>query len=204
MHLVRGAVVAVCKGRSEFGPRALGHRSLLASAGRRSMTERLNRIEGSGVVQARGAGRLRGGLWPFLRRPGGEHAVHDVSARVLDVARSSIPAACHVDGTARVQTVSKRDEPFVHALLRAHERETGVPVLINTSFNFGGNPSWRRPKRQSRAFSGLREWSACSWGTIVWRSAHRDGAIDQGRARQRTHVLRIAPRHGTASRLPRQ
>ena len=152
VHLVRGAVVAVCKGRSEFGPRALGHRSLLASAGRRSMTERLNRMKGrewyrpvAPVVCEEDFGR-------FFDGPVASTPFMTFSARVLDVARSSIPAACHVDGTARVQTVSKRDEPFVHALLRAHERETGVPVLINTSFNFGGEPIVETPEEAIASF----------------------------------------------------
>jgi carbamoyltransferase len=63
-----------------------------------------------------------------------------------------IPAACHTDRTARVQTVDSRSNPRFHALLRAFERRTGVPVLINTSFNVRGEPIVGSPKAAIEAF----------------------------------------------------
>jgi carbamoyltransferase len=63
-----------------------------------------------------------------------------------------IPAVRHVDGTARVQTVSRSQNPLVHALLTAFERRTGVPVLINTSFNTRGEPIVCTPRDAVESF----------------------------------------------------
>jgi carbamoyltransferase len=76
-----------------------------------------------------------------------------LSARVLPHATHTIPAVCHVDGSARVQTISRQSDPFMYALLRAHEAKTGVPVLINTSFNFGGEPIVETPTEAIASFA---------------------------------------------------
>jgi hypothetical protein len=69
-----------------------------------------------------------------------------VATRLRPQFREALPAIVHVDGSSRVQAVSKRREPFVHALLRAFEARTGYPVLLNTSFNLGGDPIVEAPK----------------------------------------------------------
>jgi carbamoyltransferase len=137
--LAADAVVAWYQGRSEYGPRALGHRSLLAHPGDRRNLERLNDIKGREqfrpvaplVLTERAAGIFDGPLpSPYML------FVHDVGASW----RARIPAVVHVDGTARIQTVDRADEPLLARLLDEFERRTGLPVLVNTSLNTAGRP----------------------------------------------------------------
>jgi carbamoyltransferase len=138
--LAGDGVVAWVQGRSEFGPRALGQRSLLAHPGRRANLSRLNDIKGreafrpvAPMVLAHRAGEIfrRGPLpSPYML------FVHDVAAAWQD----KIPAVVHVDGTARVQTVDPAAQPLTARLLTAFEQRTGLPVLVNTSLNTAGRP----------------------------------------------------------------
>jgi carbamoyltransferase len=138
--LAGNGIVAWFQGRSEYGPRALGHRSLLAHPGQRANLDRLNDIKGrekfrpvAPVVLASRAPEIfsRGPLpSPYML------FVHDVAARWRD----RIPAVVHVDGTARVQTVDPGLQPLLAALLTAFEQRTGLPVLVNTSLNTAGRP----------------------------------------------------------------
>ncbi|GAA4845401.1 carbamoyltransferase family protein [Saccharopolyspora rosea] len=138
--LARNEIVGWFDGRAEFGPRALGHRSLFAHPGHAANTERLNEVKGreqfrpvAPMVLAERAAEL------FSRGPlPSPHMlfVHDVAPRWRD----RIPAAVHVDGTARVQTVDRADEPVLARMLAAFERRTGLPAVINTSFNTAGRP----------------------------------------------------------------
>jgi carbamoyltransferase len=144
--LAGNGVVGWFDGRSEFGPRALGQRSLLAHPGHQSNVERLNDVKGreqfrpvAPMVLADRAGELfsDGPLpSPYML------FVH----RVRDAWRDRIPAVVHVDGTARVQTVSDDRQPRVAALLRAFEARTGLPVLVNTSLNTAGRPMVDDPR----------------------------------------------------------
>jgi carbamoyltransferase len=137
--LAANGIVAWFQGRSEYGPRALGHRSLLAHPGRAENLERLNDVKGREqfrpvapmVLEERAAEIFAGPLpSPYML------FVH----RVAPEWRERIPAVVHVDGTARIQTVSERDEPLVARMLEAFERRTGLPVVVNTSLNTAGRP----------------------------------------------------------------
>ena len=138
--LADDGIVAWFQGRSEYGPRALGHRSLLAHPGRPENLARLNDVKGreqfrpvAPMVLAERAGELfsRGPLpSPYML------FVHDVAPAWRD----RIPAVVHVDGTARVQTVDAADEPLVARMLSGFERRTGLPVVVNTSLNTAGRP----------------------------------------------------------------
>ena len=138
--LVDDGVVAWFQGRSEYGPRALGHRSLLAHPGRRANLDRLNDVKGREkfrpvapmVLADRAAGIFSRGPLPSPYML----FVHDVAPDWQD----RIPAVVHVDGTARVQTVDPGRQPLVAALLAAFEERTGLPVLVNTSLNTAGRP----------------------------------------------------------------
>lgn len=144
--LAANGVVAWFDGRGEFGPRALGQRSLLASPADRGNQERLNQVKGreqfrplAPMVLAERAGEVFGGgplPSPYML------FVHDVHPRW----RARIPAVVHVDGTARVQTVDDAELPRVAALLRAFEARTGLPVLLNTSLNTAGRPMVDSPR----------------------------------------------------------
>ncbi|GAA1534415.1 carbamoyltransferase family protein [Kribbella lupini] len=132
-------IIAWFQGRAEYGPRALGHRSLLAHPGRKENLERLNDIKGREqfrpvaplVLADRAADIFDGPLpSPYML------FVHDVAPAWQD----RIPAVVHVDGTARIQTVDRADEPLVAQLLEEFEQRTGLPVLVNTSLNIAGRP----------------------------------------------------------------
>ena len=149
--LAANAVVAWFQGRSEYGPRALGHRSLLAHPGHAANLERLNDVKGreqfrpvAPMVRLARAGDIftRGPLpSPYML------FVHDVDPRWRD----RIPAVVHVDGTARVQTVDD-SEPLVERMLAAFERRTGLPVVVNTSLNTAGRPMVDDPRDALECF----------------------------------------------------
>lgn len=153
-ELARGKIIAWYEGRSEFGPRALGHRSIIADPRGGDMQSHINE-----VVKRREAFR------PFAPMVL-EERVHDYFD-IPDVAalpfmtmigdvkpehRSQLPAITHVDGTARVQTISSRRYPTLHRLLKAFEQQTGLPVLLNTSFNRAGEPIVETPMNAAECF----------------------------------------------------
>jgi carbamoyltransferase len=150
--LAANGVVAWFQGRSEYGPRALGHRSLLAHPGHERNLERLNDVKGreqfrpvAPMVLAERASAIfaRGPLpSPYML------FVHDVEPAW----RERIPAVVHVDGTARVQTVHRETEPLVARMLEGFERRTGVPIVINTSLNTAGRPMVDDPRDALECF----------------------------------------------------
>jgi carbamoyltransferase len=150
--LAEDGVVAWFEGRSELGPRALGHRSLLAHPGRRENLERLNDVKGreqfrpvAPMVLAQRAGEI------FSRGPVPSPYmlfVHDVAPAWRD----RIPAVVHVDGTARIQTVDADREPLVARMLTAFERRTRLPVVVNTSLNTAGRPMVDDPRDALECF----------------------------------------------------
>lgn len=150
-ELAQDGIVAWFQGRSEFGPRALGHRSLLAHPGRADNLERLNAVKGreefrpvAPMVRAERAAELFDGPLPSPYML----FVHDVAEEW----RSRIPAVVHVDGTARIQTVDSATEPLVARMLSAFERRTGLPVVVNTSLNTAGRPMVDHPREALECF----------------------------------------------------
>ena len=144
--LAGNGVIAWFDGRSEFGPRALGHRSLLAHPGHQENLERLNDVKGREqfrpvapmVLLEHASDIFSGGPIPspFML------FVHEVNPQW----RQRIPAAVHVDGTARIQTVEPLTQPRLGAMLEAFHRRTGLPVVINTSLNTAGRPMVDDPR----------------------------------------------------------
>jgi carbamoyltransferase len=138
--LAADRIVAWFQGRSEYGPRALGHRSLMAHPGRAENLNRLNDVKGREqfrpvapmVLLERAASIFRGGPIPSPYML----FVHDVDPEWRD----RIPAVVHVDGTARIQTVDPAEEPLVARMLATFEERTGLPVVVNTSLNTAGRP----------------------------------------------------------------
>jgi carbamoyltransferase len=151
-ELARDGIVAWFQGRSEYGPRALGHRSLLAHPGRAENLERLNHVKGREefrpvapmVLADRAPDIFSGGPIPSPYML----FVHDVAREWRD----RIPAVVHVDGTARIQTVEERREPLVARMLRGFERRTGLPVVVNTSLNTAGRPMVDDPRDALECF----------------------------------------------------
>ncbi len=138
--LARNGVVAWFDGRSEFGPRALGHRSLLADPRDEANLERLNDVKGREQFRPVAPMALAERAREIFADGPLPSPYMLFTHRVAVAWRERIPAVVHVDGSARVQTVDAATEPRAAALLRAFERLTGVPVLVNTSLNTAGRP----------------------------------------------------------------
>jgi carbamoyltransferase len=154
--IAAGRVVGWVQGRMEFGPRALGARSILGDPRDGGMQRKLNlRIKGRESFRPFAPSVLAGRVADFfdLDRPSpymllvaqvrGHEATAEAGADVLarlQRVRSRLPAITHVDGSARIHTVARASHPRYHALLAAFEHLTGVPVLINTSCNVRGEP----------------------------------------------------------------
>lgn len=150
-ELAGDGIVAWFQGRSEYGPRALGHRSLLAHPGRAANLERLNAVKGreefrpvAPMVLAERAAELFDGPLPSPYML----FVHDVAAEW----RERVPAVVHVDGTARIQTVDRGAEPLVARMIDGFERRTGLPVVVNTSLNTAGRPMVDDPRDALECF----------------------------------------------------
>lgn len=144
-------IVGWFQGRMEFGPRALGARSILASPIDPGMQARLNEIKdredfrpvAPAVLEERAAD------WFVDARPA---PFMLFTFDVQPERAAQIPAVCHVDGSARVQTVERSRHPLYHQLLREFEALTGVPVLVNTSFNTRGQPIVCTPRQAVECF----------------------------------------------------
>jgi carbamoyltransferase len=149
--LADDGLVAWFQGRAEYGPRALGHRSLLAHPGDPDTTGRLNDVKGreqfrpiAPMVRIERAAEVFDGVLPSPYML----FVHQVRQHWRD----RIPAVVHIDGTARVQTVSADTEPLVAQVLAEFERHTGLPVLVNTSLNTAGRPIVDTPREALELF----------------------------------------------------
>jgi carbamoyltransferase len=149
--LAQNKIIGWYQGRMEFGPRALGSRSILASPIQASMQARLNEVKDredfrpvAPVVLEEDAPDWFEGAdsSPFML------FVYNVKADKAE----QIPAVRHVDGTARIQTINREQHPMYHDLLQAFKKLTGVPVLVNTSFNTLGKPIVCTPRDAIECF----------------------------------------------------
>ena len=195
-RLEAGDAVGWFQGRMEFGPRALGGRSILGDPRNPSMQKNLNlKI------------KYRESFRPFapsvLADDVGDYFDHktsspymlmvadvcrarrkDMSAEdeklfgidKLNVPRSDVPAITHVDYSARIQTVHKETNPRYHGLLEAFKRRTGCSVLVNTSFNVRGEPIVNTPEDAFRCFMGT-EMETLVIGNCILRKGDQDAAL---------------------------
>ena len=175
-----GRVVGWYRGRMEFGPRALGHRSILADPGHPEMRDRIN-----AMVKMREAFRpfapavtLREVNQWFEVPASSEFPYMITTVDVRPEHRAGLPAITHVDGSARVQTVSVSDNPEFHALLEAVGRTTGREMVLNTSFNVKGQPIVNTPREAIETFlnTGI-EFLFLEDTLVVRRSAEKDSQI---------------------------
>ncbi|MFI6823491.1 carbamoyltransferase [Micromonospora sp. NPDC050187] len=170
VELTRGMVVGWFQGRSEIGPRALGNRSILADPRDPDMKDRIN-----AKVKHREPFR------PFapvvLAERQGEFFESTVPAhymllvpKVRPEMRTVIPAVTHVDGSARLQTVTAELNPRLHELIGAFARLTDVPVLLNTSFNDNEEPIVETPHDAVRCFLSTEMDLLVLGDTLVWKA----------------------------------
>jgi carbamoyltransferase len=154
--LASGQIVGVCRGRMEFGPRALGNRSILADPRRLENRDRVNRIKGRELWRPLAPAVLAERASEFfdLRQPSPFMLFR---AQVKPEKRSAVPAIVHVDGSARPQTVTREQNPAFYDLISAFSRRAGVPLLMNTSFNTAREPIVCTPQDAIASFlaSGL-------------------------------------------------
>ena len=172
--LANGKALGWFQGRMEFGPRALGNRSIIGDPRSPTMQKTLNlkvkyresfRPFAPSVLRERVADWFElDGDSPYMllvadvvkgrRRAMTAQENQLFGIEKLNVPRSDIPAVTHVDYSARIQTVEQRTNPRFHALLSEFERQTGCPVLVNTSFNVRGEPIVGTPEDAFRCFMG--------------------------------------------------
>lgn len=152
--IAEGRVLGWYRGRMEFGPRALGHRSILADPGHPEMRDRIN-----AMVKMREAFRpfapavtLREAPRWFEIPAGTEMPYMITTVDVRKEYRNQLPAITHVDGSARLQTVSSADNKEFYALLEAVGKTTGREMVLNTSFNVKGQPIVNTPQEALETF----------------------------------------------------
>ena len=193
-----GKALGWFQGRMEFGPRALGNRSILGDPRSPTMQKTLNlkvKYRESFRPFAPSVLRERLSDWfemdsdsPYMllvadvvksrRREMTAEEKQLFGIDKLNVPRSEIPAVTHVDYSARVQTVHEDTNPRYHALLSAFERKTGCPVLVNTSFNVRGEPIVGVPEDAFRCFMGT-ELDVLAVGNCYLRKENQDPALKQ-------------------------
>jgi carbamoyltransferase len=196
--LVAGKAVGWFQGRMEFGPRALGGRSILGDPRSPTMQRTLNlkvKYRESFRPFAPSVLREEVAEWfdldgdsPYMLLvadvvPGRRRAMTAAEETLfgiekLNVPRSEIPAVTHVDYSARIQTVHVETNPLYHALLKRFQAQTGCPVLINTSFNVRGEPIVGTPEDAFRCFMGT-EMDLLVVGNCVLRKEAQDPALAQ-------------------------
>ena len=194
--LAAGRAVGWFQGRMEFGPRALGARSILGDARSPTMQRTLNlkvkrresfRPFAPSVLRSDAADwfdldgdspymLLVADVKPERRRPltAAQQALSGIGR--LNAPRSDVPAVTHVDHSARVQTVDRETNPRYHALLEAFKARTGCPVLVNTSFNVRGEPIVCTPADAFRCFMAT-DLDCLAVGNCFLRKAEQDPAL---------------------------
>lgn len=176
----QGCVVGWYQGRMEWGARALGNRSILADARRADMRELINTkikfrekfrpFAPSILEEAMEEYFVGGAPDPFMQQ------VYPVRPEK----RSILPAITHADGTGRLQTVSSRTNPLYYKLIKSFDRLTGVPVLLNTSFN-ENEPIVDTPRQALDCFFRTRMDAIVVHNTLVRRHPIRNKPMDSGR-----------------------
>lgn len=151
--LADGALVGWFQGRMEYGPRALGNRSILADPRSSASKDAVNRnVKHREEWRPFAPSMLATASDEYLER-GGEYPYMIVLDAVPEAKRGDVEAVVHVDGTTRPQTVRESTNDRYHRLIEAFGERTGVPVVLNTSFNVAGEPIVESPEQALRTFS---------------------------------------------------
>ena len=156
-RLVGGQVIGWYQGRGEWGPRALGNRSILADPRRKEIKAIVNRkIKFREPFRPFAPSMLDHSVRTFVEHPAdkslGPARFMLMVSPIRQEQREVIPAVTHVDGTGRLQAVDEQTNPLYYHLIKAFESETGVPVVLNTSFNLKGEPIVETPDNAISTF----------------------------------------------------
>jgi carbamoyltransferase len=150
-RIAEGRVVAWCRGAMEAGPRALGNRSILAKVDDRDVAARVNRVKAREAWRPFGPSLCEEHVGEFFER--GTASPYMLEFRnVRESSRQTLAGVTHADGTTRPQTVSSTSNPAFHRLISTVGELTGVPAVINTSFNVGSEPIVCSPLDAIRTF----------------------------------------------------
>ena len=185
-RLASGQIVCWFQGRMEFGPRALGARSILADPRNSALKDRLNAIKDRQPWRPFGPSILAGFEEDWLEH-GFDSRFMLFTLPVPAEKRSAIPVVIHVDGTTRPQVVHPTTHPIYHELISAFHRLTGIPMVVNTSFNRRGEPIVCTPEDAVDSFIGLGRSRPESEGGTIAPDALAIGPFIV------EHPLRVAP-----------
>ena len=195
-HLSEGQAIGWMQGAMEFGPRALGNRSIIADPRNRDMQRQLNlkikfresfRPFAPSIIESKTSEwfDLHGRISPYMLIvadvKSADHPIDsitggsDIQTRLKNV-NSSIPAVTHVDGSARIQTVDPDTNPRFHRLLETFETMTACPILVNTSFNVRGEPIVCSPSDAFKCFMGT-DLDMLVIGNYLLRKNQQDSAL---------------------------
>ena len=159
-RLTDGDIVCWFQGRMEFGPRALGGRSILADPRSVALKDRLNRMKSRQTWRPFGPSILAGHQHEWFEDAWDSRFML-FAVQVRDEKRSLIPVVVHDDGSTRPQCVHEDATPRYHAMISAFYQRTGVPMVVNTSFNTGGEPIVMTPRDAMKSFLKLgADWLA--------------------------------------------
>jgi carbamoyltransferase len=153
-RLAAGQIVAVSRGRMEYGPRALGNRTILAPATASEINDSLNkRLKRTEFMPFAPVVRdIDADKYFYLTQPRWAYENMTVTCAVVEDTRRSVPAIVHVDGTARPQVLEQKRNPFIYEVLSRYQELTGIGVLVNTSFNIHEEPIVRDAATSVRSF----------------------------------------------------
>tara|TARA_B100001094_G_scaffold177276_1_gene171233 strand:- start:170 stop:694 length:525 start_codon:yes stop_codon:yes gene_type:complete len=140
-HIIDGKIVAIFQGQSEWGPRALGNRSILFDPRNPDAKDIVNKVKRrewyrpfAGTILLEHANNYFE-MWPIKESPYMSYAIP-----AKQRAKELVPGIIHADGTCRIQTVTREQNKHFYELIEEFYKQTGIPVLFNTSFNLAGEP----------------------------------------------------------------
>jgi len=191
--VAQGGIIALYQGAAETGPRALGHRSILANPCDPTTRQRLNeRVKYREAIRPLAPmATLEAALDYFELLEGAADADYNaynymvLTAQSKPQARDKIPAVIHADGTGRIQIVRAQDDPLTYAYLKALGRHIGVEMSVNTSFNVAG-PIAQTPQqaietlRRSKGLDAVIMVAADGEVTAAWHGGERDSGRFRG------------------------
>lgn len=154
--LVKQKVIGWFQGRMEWGPRALGNRSILASAAKEEMRDIINsKVKKREMFRPFAPVILEEYVSDYFKTDRQPSALEKYMLVVLpfrDKGKKEVPATVHIDGTGRLQSIARKDNPLYYDLIKTYMKKTGTPIIVNTSFNIRGEPIVCTPEEAVNCF----------------------------------------------------